>query len=290
MKIKEQETKTLNVRANDRSSDFISPNIIWGCAYKCDYCYARRNPRFRDYIYINTNTKEILNRVDAKVSNQSWPKKPNQVHDTLYGVDIGCSTDISITWKYADWPYVLEWFSNHPKCFATFATKGVNYNMLPYGNGNNRIRFSLMPQYISDILEPNTAKISDRIQAINDFKQAGWDVHINFSPVIAYKGFLSDYKTLFKEIDSRVLIKDKVFSEVIYLTHSDMLHEYNIEQNRIESENLLWVPDYQEQKVSQYTSFGNTYRYNRKIKKQMIDRFTELHNSIIPWNTIRYCF
>lgn len=286
--IKKQKTKTLITRSNNRSSDCISPNFVYGCLYKCTYCFARRNERFRNTVYVNTNIDDILSSVDTYINSLLFPKQPNQIHDTLYGVDIGCSTDLSIVWKHQKWDYILEWFRDHPKCFATFATKGVNYNMLGYGGGNNRIRFSLMPQKISDILEPNTASISDRIEAINVFKEAGWDVHINYSPIIAYKGFLSDYERLFKEVDSRVHNKDKVFSECIYLTHSAGLHQYNIEQGLNESESLLWQPDYQELKQSQYQS--NVLRYERKLKNKMINRFVKLHNEIIPWNNIRYIF
>ena len=53
-----------------------------------------------------------------------------------------------------------------------------------------------MPQALSDKLEPNTSQIIDRIKAINDFYDAGYDVHINYSPIIHYTGWLDDYQNL----------------------------------------------------------------------------------------------
>ncbi|HBY70209.1 MAG TPA: lyase, partial [Flavobacteriaceae bacterium] len=53
-----------------------------------------------------------------------------------------------------------------------------------------RIRFSLMPQIVSSEVEPNTSKIIDRIKAVDAFIEEGYDVHLNFSPVIVYKDWL----------------------------------------------------------------------------------------------------
>ena len=56
----------------------------------------------------------------------------------------------------------------------------------------------LMPQNISTLLEPNTSEIIDRIKAIDAFIDAGYDVHINFSPVVVYYKWLQDYEYLFQ--------------------------------------------------------------------------------------------
>jgi spore photoproduct lyase len=58
--------------------------------------------------------------------------------------------------------------------------------------------------------------------------------------------------------------------------------------NDITGEDLIWRPDIQESKISQYG--GENLRYQHTLKAEYIKEFTKLHNKIIPWNTIRYIF
>jgi spore photoproduct lyase len=144
-----------------------------------------------------------------------------------------------------------------------------------------------MPQKYSDLLEPNTSKIVDRIKAIDAFIDAGYDVHINFSPVIVTDNWLEEYKDLFQMVNDYVDYKDVVKSEVIFLTHNKNKHIDNL-NNNVKGEDLLWNPEIQENKTSQYG--GINIRYKHNLKYQYIDEFKKIHNEIIPWNVIRYIF
>ena len=144
-----------------------------------------------------------------------------------------------------------------------------------------------MPQKLSNVLEPNTSKIIDRIKAIDAFIDAGYDVDINYSPVIVYKEWLEDYKYLFEMVNDYVDYKNEVQAEVIFLTHNEQKHIDNL-QNNLPREDLLWNPKIQESKVSQYG--GDNVRYKYNYKRKWITQFKNLHNQIIPWNTIRYIF
>lgn len=285
--LKHQKTKTLTIKENGRSSDFVTPNFILGCNGGCanSYCYTRRFARKN--IYVNTNIDEILETIF--IHSSKLPNKiPNQTDNLYYTYDIGCDTDIALHWKDYDWDKVLKFFTNTPKIKATFATKYVNNQLLKYGNEKLRIRFSLMPQSLSSILEPNTTKIERRIEAINNFIENGWDVHINFSPIVYTDTWEQDYKELFQLINNKVLYKDKVKCEVIFLTHNEYLHNHNLSLNLNTIEDLLWKPEIQEIKTSQYG--GSNLRYQWQFKKQLINQFTKLHSDIIPWCNIRYIF
>jgi spore photoproduct lyase len=146
-----------------------------------------------------------------------------------------------------------------------------------------------MPQKLSTIFEPNTPKILDRIKAINRFYKAGYDVHVNFSPVILYKNWEKDYIELFEMLNKYVDddIKKDVLAEVIFLTHNKLKHETNL-KNKLKKENILWNIKLQENKTSEYG--GNNVRYKRDLKRHSIRQFKRIHNQIIPWNTIRYIF
>lgn len=280
--------RTLVCRESNRSTNYIAPDAISGCAYQCTYCYLRRNKPFGVDVVINLD--DIIQNVDDHVNTLCWPKTPDQTHNTFWTYDIGCNTDVSLHYKHQDYNKFFDYFVNNPKVFGSFATKYVNLKLLNYNPKRKmRIRFSLMPQEFSTILEPKTSLIVDRIKAIQLFYNAGWDVHINFSPVIAYGKSSQLYADLFKQVNELVPdhIKPYILSEVIFLTHSVKMHDYNL-INAPEAEALLWQPQYQEFKKSTYG--GSVLRYNQNTKPRMIKKFIELHDSIIPWNKIRYIF
>jgi DNA repair photolyase len=50
-------------------------------------------------------------------------KIPNQVDETYYTIDIGCSTDVALMRKQYDWQKVFDYFQSYANLKATFATK-----------------------------------------------------------------------------------------------------------------------------------------------------------------------
>jgi spore photoproduct lyase len=284
--IKEITRKSMIIRPSGRSTDFLTPTIIMGCGFNCGYCYCKRHKT--EGVDIASNINDILTAVDHHV----WfadVEKPNQTHPEFITYDLGCNSDMALHAKHYDWVKVFDFFKNHPKAMGSFATKYVNVNLINYNpQGKIRIRFSLMPQIMSDKLEPNTSKIIDRIKAIDAFIDAGYDVHINFSPVIVADNWLEEYKDLFHIVNDYVDYKDVVKCEVIFLTHNENKHKYNLVNNITGEEEYLWVPTIQESKISQYG--GKNIRYKHNLKAEYIEEWTKLHNDIISWNTIRYIF
>ena len=284
-KVKPVTRKAFIIRPSGRSTDFISPSFGHGCLYNCSYCYMKRHKPHG--LTVATNTGDIL----TEVNNHAYftpVNKPNQTHAEYTTYDISCNEDFALHAKYHEWKKIFSFFKDHPVAMGSFATKYVNPNLTEYNpNGKIRIRFSLMPQKMADIHEPNTSKIIDRIKAIDAFIDAGYDVHVNYSPVIVYDGWLEDYAYLFDLMDTYVDYKDQVLAEVIFLTHNANKHAVNL--NTVpEAEETLWTPDIQEIKISQYG--GENIRYKHNLKRKFIEEFRELHESKIPWNKIRYIF
>lgn len=275
------------IRPSSRSTDYISPSFGYGCLYNCTYCYMKRHkPEGLD---IATNTAEILTAID----HHSWfadAEKPNQTHEEYITYDISCNEDFALHAKQHEWQKIFGFFRDHSRAMASFATKYVNPTLLTFDPKQKvRVRFSLMPIEYSLMLEPNTSNIWHRIYAINDFIEAGYDVHINFSPVIVGKDWLDKYRLLFAMVDTVVKpeYKDRVKAEVIFMTHNEQKHKYNLKHN-LPGEDLLWVPQVQESKVSQYG--GTNIRYKHDVKAEYIRQWTAVHDEVIPWNTIRYIF
>lgn len=273
------------IRESGRSTDFISPSFGYGCLYNCTYCYMKRH--LPEGLTIATNIGDILTAINQHAY-FTHVDKPNQTHDKYITYDISCNEDFALHAKYHNWQRIFEFFVDHPVAFGSFATKYVNEAFLNYNPKQKiRVRFSLMPQIFADKLEPNTSKIIDRIKAIDKFIDAGYDVHINFSPVIVTDNWLKHYEQLFQLVDENVKHKDIVKAEVIFLTHNADKHLYNI-NNNLSGENLIWNPDIQETKQSQYGDIN--LRYNHILKTNYIHQFLQLHKDIIPWNYVRYIF
>ena len=277
--------KTFTIRPSGRSTDFISPSFGHGCLYNCSYCYMKRHkPKG---LSIATNTGDIL----TAINNHAYftpVDKPNQTHPNFTTYDISCNEDFALHAKHHQWEKIFEFFKDHPIAMGSFATKYVNPDLTTFDpEGKIRVRFSLMPQNMADIHEPNTSKIIDRIQAIDAFIDAGYDVHVNFSPVIVYDGWLKDYEFLFSMMNDYIEYKDEVLAEVIFLTHNFKKHTVNLVHHP-DTELTLWTPKIQETKVSQYG--GENVRYKHTLKREYINEFKKVHNNIIPWNTIRYIF
>lgn len=277
--------KSMLIRESGRSADYISPSFGHGCLYNCTYCYMKRNKP--NGLTIANNYIDILTAINNHCAFSNIDK-PNQTHELFVTYDISCNEDFCLHLKYHNWKSIFDFFKNHEIAMGSLATKYVNEELLSYNpDGKIRIRFSLMPQKISDLLEPNTSSIIDRILSIDRFIKAGYDVHVNFSPVIVYDGWLDDYKELFKLVNENVVNKSIVKAEVIFLTHNIDKH-YNNMRKGFSGEDLLWTPDIQESKTSQYG--GNNLRYKHNLKANYIKEWTRVHDEIIPWNKIRYIF
>lgn len=289
MVIEKVTRKSMIIRPSGRSTDFISPSFGHGCLYNCTYCYMKRHKP--EGLSVATNTMDILTEINSHVY-FATVDKPNQTGEYIT-YDISCNEDFALHAKYHEWEKIFAFFRDHPLAMGSFATKYANTDLVKFNpEGKIRIRFSLMPEKWRKILEPNTSSIEERLAAVHLFLNAGYEVHLNFSPVIVHDNWLTEYRHLFETVhfyaNRNAWIKDiSVKAEVIFLTHNEDKHKYNL-ANKLSGEDLLWVPKIQEGKVSQYG--GKNIRYEHNRKADYIKEFVDLHDEYIPWNMIRYIF
>ena len=280
--------KSMIIRPSGRSTDFIAPSFGHGCLYNCSYCYMKRHKP--EGLTVATNTMDILTEINSHAF-FAVVDKPNQTGDYIT-YDISCNEDFALHAKYHDWKTIFKFFRDHPLAMGSFATKCVNKDLLDFNpEGKIRIRFSMLPVELHKRLEPNTADIYDRLRAVPHFLNAGYEVHLNFSPVIVHDNWLQHYEGLFNSIAGMARIANwdnsRVKAEVIFLTHNEAKHRYNVE-HKLPGEGFLWTPKIQEAKTSQYG--GQNVRYEHRRKSEYIDNWRALHDRILPWNTIRYIF
>lgn len=282
---------SLSARPNTRSSDFVAPSHANGCAMACSYCYVPRRKGFANPITEFVNIEQILAYTRRHAARQGVKTEPNQIDPTYWVYDIGENSDCSVDALICDNVYdFISLFRNLPNAKASFASKFVNRAMLGFDpQRKTRIRFSLMPHSIAKVVDVRTSPVCERIAAINDFYDAGYEVHLNFSPVIYYGGWLDDYRALFTELADVLSpgVKAQLAAEIIFLTHNDKLHQINLGWHP-QGEELLWRPELQETKYSQ--TGGRNLRYKRGFKAEIVSQFCELLTQIVPECIIRYAF
>ena len=283
--------KSLSARPNGRSSDFIAPSTANGCAMACAYCYVPRRKGYANPITVFANVDRITKYLRGHVSRQGVKTEPNQCDPHAWVYDIGENSDVSVDARLSDNVRdLVATFRDLPTAKASFATKHVNRELLDYDpQGRTRIRFSLMPEADSKVVDIRTDRIGDRIAAIDDFVAAGYEVHVNLSPVIVRDGWLEDWAALLDDLAAGTgqAFKDQAAAEVIFLTHNEPLHEVNLQWHP-KAEELLWTPETQQAKWSQ--TGGRNVRYRNGFKGARVRELTDLIAERTPWLRVRYAF
>jgi spore photoproduct lyase family protein len=283
--------KSLAARPNGRSSDWIAPSLANGCAMACSYCYVPRRKGYANPITVFTNIDKILGYLGRHVARQGSKLEPNQCDPAAWVYDIGensdCSVDALVSDNVAD---LIAAFRGWPTAKASFATKYVNRQLLELDpQARTRIRFSLMPEADSRLLDIRTSPIAERIAAIDDFVAAGYEVHLNFSPVVLREGWQADWRQLLHQLSDGTgdAFKAQAAVEIILLTHNQDLHQVNLGWHP-KAEDVLWRPDVQQAKRSE--TGGWNVRYRNNVKADGVSRLRALIDTHAPWLRVRYAF
>jgi spore photoproduct lyase family protein len=283
--------KGLQSRPNGRSADFIAPSSSNGCAMACAYCYVARRKGHSNPISVFANIEEITAAIARHAAKQGPKPRPNQVDPRDWVYDLGENGDLSVDALISDNVRdLVGCFRGLPNAKGSFATKWVNPDLLGYDpQGRTRLRMSLMPHGLAKLLDVRTAPIATRIAAIPDLQRAGYEVHLNFSPVVLREGWEAEWGALFEELDDTLPqpVKDQLAAEVILLTHNAELHEMNLAWHP-KAEELLWRPDIQEEKRSE--SGAVNVRYRTGWKGRWLKRFLDLLAQKMPYCEVRYAF
>jgi len=283
--------KSLAARPNGRSADFIAPSTANGCAMACAYCYVPRHKGYSNPVTVFANIEQITGYLRRHAGRQGSKPAPNECDPAAWVYDIGensdCSVDARISDNVRD---LVELFRGLPGAKASFATKHVNRDLLDWDpQGRTRVRFSLMPTADARVLDIRTSPVAERIAAIDDFVAAGYEVHVNLSPVVVRDGWLADWAELLDQLDAGIgpAAKAQLAAEVIFLTHNRDLHEVNLGWHP-KAEELLWRPELQQGKRSQ-NGFWNV-RYRTGAKGRYVAALVELIAERAPYCRVRYAF
>ncbi len=229
-------------------------------------------------VFVNKNVNNIFNSVVEW--EKSYDKVPNQQDPVYTMVDIACNSDLVLMQKHMPEPLhdYLKRYDDHQQLNSTMATKYPGLLKLDVNHFNKRprVRVSLMPQEYSNILEPKMQKISSRIDDVNRLKDLGWEVHLNYSPLVFYPGWSKEYESLFKEVKNKA---GENKCEVIALTN----HVHQMNRSSEEARELM--------KYSDEIKNGNgIMRYPIRQKTRALANFKMIYSKYFNLQTIRYIF
>ena len=283
--------KSLSCRPNGRSADYIAPGLSNGCAMACAYCYVPRRKGYANPITTFVNTEQVLGYLERHARRLGPKREPNQVDPDAWVYDVGengdCSVDALVSDNVRD---TVARFRTLLNAKASFATKYVNPALLGYDpQGRTRVRFSLMPSRVARVLDVRTSPVRRRMAAINDFVAAGYEVHLNFSPVVVYDGWLDDWRALFRDVGDALspAARAQLACEIIFLTHNEALHLVNLGWHPA-AESLLWTPGNQEAKESEQGQ--RNVRYRAGTKGRYVRALVDLLGAELPSCRVRYAF
>ena len=283
--------KGMAMRPNGRSADFIAPSSSNGCAMACAYCYVPRRKGYANPVSVFVNIDDITTALRKHAFKIGPKPEPNSVDPHAWVYDLGENGDLSVDATVSDNVRdLVAAFRGLPDAKGSFATKLVNRDLLGYDpQGRTRIRFSLMPERMAKVVDVRTSPMAERISAINDFVEAGYEVHANFSPVIVHEGWEAEWRELFRQIDGSLSrqARDQLKCEVIMLTHNEGLHAVNMAWHP-RAEDWLWRPDLQEAKVSE--NGMENLRYRARWKRRWLDQLLGWLAETMPYCGVRYAF
>jgi len=296
---------------NGRSTDFLPSNMLgYGCRFMCSYCYVdRRDPATFPKLYDDAlevvslirSTMENLSEATAlyqKMCKKNLERYRDPKHGPYVTFDLGCDSDCTLDNQltaHENYPGhiidIINQVSDIPEAMISFATKSAEIDTFIQHVKNPkmcRVRLSLMPEHHRQVLEMNTSKIIDRLEAINKLVDAGFEVHINLSPIVITGKYESEYNDLLKLVNETLSKKAKaqMAYEIIFLTHSPTLYE-TVPQYAPKAHEMMvngpleLVPKWNK---------PNVYSYSKSDKNLLKKVMTNLINKHTPYARIRYMF
>ena len=216
--------KTQKFVENHKVSDFLVPYTSSGCTAMCMYCYLVCNYNKCAYLRLFVNREQMLEKI-IKTSEKS---------DRELTSEIGSNSDLILENTITNnLVWTIENFAQTKKGKLTLPTK---FDMVDdiLGLEHNKkiiIRMSVNPDEIINKVEFGTARLKERIVAINKLADADYEIGILIAPVIFVENWKNLYLELIKILSETLNenTKRKIFFEIIFMTYSYVHNAINTE-------------------------------------------------------------
>lgn len=302
-----------NIDCNGRSTDFL-PSLMMeqGChKFGCSYCYTERNYP-NNFLKLYNDLFKVVDLAQAIDDNQDameakffaenkkrFERSRDSKHNQYITIDLGCDSDVvtsnSVTVTDDYHGHIVDAMNrvadSTKSIMTSFATKSAEIDPFILGCKNpskHRIRLSISPEHHRQVLEQNTSKIIDRLNAVNKLVDSGFEVHINLSPIVVTRNFVEEYRDLLSIINDSLTTraKNQMAYEIIFLTHSEKLFEpmscsVPKAHDMMVNGPLKLVPKWNK---------PNVLSYSRQDKTSLKEVMKGLITKITPYSRIRYMF
>ena len=207
--------KTHKFVPNHKTSDFLVPYTSSGCTASCMYCYLVCNYNKCAYLRLFVNREQMMEKI-IRTAEKS---------DKELTFEIGSNSDLILENTITgNLPWTIENFKNTSKGKLTFPTKfDMVDDILDLDHkGKVTIRMSVNPEELINKVEFGTSRLKGRIEAINNLKEAGYNVGILIAPVILVDNWNELYLELIQRLNKELTekVKKDVFFEIIFMTYS----------------------------------------------------------------------
>lgn len=296
---------------NGRSTDFL-PGLMMsqGCGFGCTYCYTERHfqnnfPKlYGDVFGVVGMIREVMGNLPywrekmLVATKRDFERHRDAKHGPFVTFDLGCDSDCVLDnqmTQHAEYEghvvEIMNQIADIPEAMTSFATKSADVD--PFISGcehpeRHRIRTSLMPEHHRKVLEINTSPIIERLQAVNKLVAAGFEAHINLSPIVVTKNFVEEYRSLLKLVDDTLSAeaKKQLAYEVIFLTHSEA--QFDSVPGYAPKAHTMMVDGPCE--LVPKPNKPNVLSYSRKDKSWLKDAMRMFFAEFTPYARVRYMF
>lgn len=239
------------------------------CIYNCKYCYLQWifkndiNVFFVNYRHIINQIKQILEK--NKTSKNIW------FYSSDYSDNLATDTFTNFTQEFIP---LFSWFT---WAKMEIRTKSTNISGLLSlePTSNVEIAFSLSPQVIIDSYEKGTSSLDERLNAINQLLDVGWQVGVRFMPLIEYKDYRSIYEGFIEYVISKIPI-DKIYSIFMWWILFTK-HDYKELLKKQPYMDVLYKMDYDQ---------DGFYRQSKEVREWFYNTFSEK----VSWKQVNVCF
>lgn len=222
-------------------------HTIIGCPFRCAYCGLGHTYN------IMMNMEDLVDHLDPYVANAG--------DQTLFQFDNGTDT-ACFEPEYGGSELLINYFAHKPGKYLELYV-GKSDNVEPFLNLDHRGKtvacWSLSGQTQSTLMEPVTADMEGRIQAMRRMQEAGYPVRVRLSPIVPVRNWRQENREMLRRLLDQVR-PDMITMET--LRYSDFAGlERDFDLSLLDEEFLQVMRDFQGRKHDPGGEIPDEYRW-----------------------------
>ncbi|MEM7468684.1 MAG: spore photoproduct lyase family protein [Pseudomonadota bacterium] len=250
------------------------------CPFDCRYCFLQGKFASANYVLF-TNYEDFLSEINDAIAAH------NEMVHVFSGYDCDSLAFEPIS-EFTAW--LIDHLTQAPNYLVELRTKSAQIRTLlkRSPHPNVLVAYSLAPELVIENVEFGTARLHDRLRALNTLQEAGWTIALRLDPLLNFRLAESHYREFFELIAKSIKL-DRVHSVTFgtmrfpdaYLDKIAKLYPDNALLSSLhESDNGLtsYSPEIIDNLLSQaFKFFADNIDASRLFLHQTADSVTRLH-------------